>query len=227
MIALPIGSTEQHGPHLALSTDTDIAISLAERLALARGDVVVAPALAYGSSGEHSGFAGTISIGQDALEMLLVEWGRSASETFSRMIFVSAHGGNAAPVRAAGDCLVRESRAIHLWSPSWRGDAHAGRMETSMQLALDPGRVRLERAEPGNVTAMEILLPDLLRGGVRSVSPNGVLGDPVGASASAGEALLCELADDLAVSVAAWLDTLKTLDELESPSSSMRRGVTP
>ena len=60
VLVVPLGSTEQHGPHLPLSTDTVIAVALAERVAAARPDVLVAPALPYGSSGEHSGFAGTL-----------------------------------------------------------------------------------------------------------------------------------------------------------------------
>src|SRR5260370_24228227 len=73
VLAVPVGSTEQHGPHLPLSTDTDVAVALAARLATHLGSVIVAPAVGYGSSGAHSGFAGTISIGQDALELMLRE----------------------------------------------------------------------------------------------------------------------------------------------------------
>jgi len=73
-----------------------------ERLASMRADVLVAPPLAYGSSGEHAGFPGTLSIGQDALELLVVELGRSASETFDHLLLVSAHGGNAAAVALLG-----------------------------------------------------------------------------------------------------------------------------
>ena len=76
VLALPLGSTEQHGPHLPLSTDTDLAVELCRRLAAARPACVVAPPLPYGSSGEHRGFPGTVSIGQAALELLLVEFGR-------------------------------------------------------------------------------------------------------------------------------------------------------
>src|SRR5690606_1146798 len=77
VLAVPLGSTEQHGPHLPLGTDTLVATALAHRLAAARGDVVVAPALAYGSSGEHAGFPGPPSIGQAALEPVAVELVRS------------------------------------------------------------------------------------------------------------------------------------------------------
>ena len=101
LLAIPVGSTEQHGPHLPLSTDTDIAVALTGRLAARRPGVVVAPPVSYGSSGEHAGFAGTLSIGQAAVELVLTELGRSAAETFGHLVFVCAHGGNAAPARQA------------------------------------------------------------------------------------------------------------------------------
>ena len=83
------------------------------RLAAARPTCVVAPPLAYGSSGEHAGFAGTLSIGQDALE--LRRWSSSAArrrETFARLLLVSAHGGNAEPVAARCDRLRAEGRDV-------------------------------------------------------------------------------------------------------------------
>ena len=64
LLAVPLGSCEQHGPHLPLDTDTRIAVALADRLAARHAQVVVAPAVAFGSSGEHAGFPGTLSIGQ-------------------------------------------------------------------------------------------------------------------------------------------------------------------
>ena len=115
VLALPVGSTEQHGPHLPLSTDTDVALALCERLAGARRDVLVAPAVAYGSSGEHAGFPGTLSIGQDALELLLVELVRSATLTFRRVLLVSTHGGDASTVQRAARQLRDESCDVLVW----------------------------------------------------------------------------------------------------------------
>ena len=191
VLVVPVGATEQHGPHLPLSTDTDIAVALAERLAHALGaGAVVAPALAYGSSGEHAGFAGTLSIGREAVEHMLVELGRSASESFARVILVSAHGGNAEPVARAVERLCAEGREVIALSPGFGGDAHAGRTETSVMLALCPERVRLAAAEAGTTAPLADLWPALRERGVRAVSANGVLGDPTGASAEEGRRLL-------------------------------------
>jgi creatinine amidohydrolase len=190
VLLVPLGATEQHGPHLPLTTDTDIAVALAQRLAAALPDtVVVAPAVPYGSSGEHEGFAGTLSIGQAATEHLLVELGRSATRTWPHVMLVCAHGGNAAPVARAIRRLQDEGRDVRAWTPSWQ-DAHAGRWETSVMLALAPERVDIEAAAPGATEPLAELLPALMERGVAAVSPNGVLGDPIGASADAGARLL-------------------------------------
>ena len=86
LLAVPVGATEQHGPHLPLDTDTRIASAIAERVcgrSKASG-LLCAPDLNYGASGEHEGFAGTISIGHEALRGLLVEYGRSACRWAAR-----------------------------------------------------------------------------------------------------------------------------------------------
>ena len=205
MLAVPVGSTEQHGPHLPLSTDSDIAVALCDRLAAARSDVLVAPPVSYGSSGEHAGFPGTLSIGQGALELLLVELGRSATLTFGHLVLVSAHGGNAEPVARAARRLSEESRHVLLFQPRWDGDPHAGQPETSMLLALDPARVQMDRAVPGDTRPLSQTWPQLRTAGVRAVSETGILGDPTGATAKAGRALLDALAADLIRDVSAWL----------------------
>jgi mycofactocin precursor peptide peptidase len=204
VLAVPLGSTEQHGPHLPLSTDTDVAVALCSRLAAVRPDVLVAPPVPYGSSGEHAGFAGTLSIGQAAVELLVLELGRSAAETFAHVVFVSAHGGNAEPVSRAVARLRAESRDVVLFQPTWPGDPHAGREETSMLLALRPSMVRTERGVPGDRRTLTELMPLLRAGGVRAVTPTGVLGDPAGATAAEGAALLDRLAAQLAEMVARW-----------------------
>ncbi len=199
VVLLPLGATEQHGPHLPLDTDTRVAVAVAEAVAdRHRGRVVVAPALAYGASGEHAGFAGTLSLGLAALELVVVELARSMAAPLHALVLVNGHGGNVEALVRAVATLRGEGRRVVLWSPRIPGgDAHAGRTETSLVLALDPALVRVERAQAGDTRPLAELMDRLRAGGVAAVSTNGVLGDPAGASAEEGRALLAQLVDDL------------------------------
>lgn len=198
VLLVPVGSTEQHGPHLPLDTDTRIAVELARRAAAELStQVVMAPALAYGASGEHAGFPGTLSIGTEVLTSVLVEIGRSA-DAFAGVVFVNGHGGNATALRSAVETLVGEGRRVRTWSWSVPGgDAHAGRTETSLLLAIVPSLVREDLAVPGRTEPVAELIEVLRTDGMVGVSPNGVLGDPTGASAAEGEELLDRLTSDL------------------------------
>jgi mycofactocin precursor peptide peptidase len=203
VLAIPLGSLEQHGPHLPLETDTRIACAVAAGLATRCPGVTVAPALAYGASGEHADFPGTLLVGHSVLADLLVELVRSARRSFAGVVFVNAHGGNEAALAAVVRRCTAEGDDVLVWramTPAG-GDAHAGRTETSLLLAIDPGAVRLELAEPGCSEPIASLLPRLRAEGVRPVSSNGVLGDPTGASAEEGRALLDGLVEDLAAAV--------------------------
>jgi creatinine amidohydrolase len=205
VLLVPTGSYEQHGPHLPLDTDTTIASAVARRACRAlRVDrpVLVGPAIAYGASGEHQDFPGTVSIGTDALHQALVELGRSACEWASRVVFVNGHGGNLTALRNAVRLLRAEGRDV-AWVPCGvpHADAHAGYVETSMMLHMAPDDVDLARAVAGNLEPLDRLMPALVAGGVRSVSPTGVLGDPRGASAEAGAALAQSIVDDVVARV--------------------------
>jgi creatinine amidohydrolase len=197
-----MGSVEQHGPHLPLDTDTQIAVAVASGAAAARKGVVVAPAIAFGSSGEHAGFAGTLSVGTGALCEVLVELGRDATRDWDALLFVNAHGGNGSPVSRAVERLRAEGRRCAAFPVSVAsGDAHAGATETALLLHLDPNAVRLDALEPGETQPVQELMDRLRCGGVRSVSPNGVLGDPRGATAAQGRRLLDELIAGCAAAV--------------------------
>jgi mycofactocin precursor peptide peptidase len=198
-LLVPLGSVEQHGPHLPLDTDTRIAVAVATRAATAAGaDTMVAPALAYGASGEHEGFPGTISIGSTALSTVLIELVRSATRTFPRLVLVSGHGGNLDGVRTALQALHAESRTVVACFPAVPGgDAHAGRTETSLLLAIAPDVVRGPPWIIGATEPLAGLMPRLRSEGVAGVSPNGVLGNPAGASAAEGERLLDRLVEHL------------------------------
>ena len=202
VLALPLGSLEQHGPHLPLDTDTRIAVALATGLAARCAGVTVAPALSYGASGEHAGFPGTLLVGHAVLADLVVELVRSARRSFAGVVLVSAHGGNEEALAAVERRSAAEGDDVLVWRAVPAGaDAHAGRTETSLLLALDPSAVRLELAEPGCTEPLGTLLPRLRAEGVRPVSSNGVLGDPTGASAEEGLELLDALVSDLAARV--------------------------
>jgi mycofactocin precursor peptide peptidase len=206
VLAVALGAVEQHGPHLPLGTDTRLAAEVVARLARLRDGVVVAPAIPYGASGEHQAFPGTVSIGTEATALLLLELGRSASCTFPHLLIVNGHGGNAEAVALAVQRLQAEGRSVLAWHVGAHGaDAHAGRTETSMMLAVEPGDVALAAAEAGNTAPIAELLPAIRGASVREVSPNGVLGDPAGASAEEGEALLDGMAADLLEAVRRWL----------------------
>ncbi|TFV70291.1 mycofactocin biosynthesis peptidyl-dipeptidase MftE [Blastococcus sp. CT_GayMR19] len=215
LVLVPVGSTEQHGPHLPLDTDSAIADAVAHRcaesLARHRADepVLVAPVVTYGASGEHQAFRGTCSIGTEALRMVTVELVRSIRTWAERVVLVNGHGGNVPALRAAVSQLRAEGHAVAWASCATRdtggqGDAHAGFSETSLMLHLRPRAVRLERAEPGNTTPIERLLPRLVADGVAAVSVNGVLGDPTGASAAEGARLFAQMAADVTRSIESW-----------------------
>ena len=204
ILAVPIGSCEQHGPHLPLDTDTRIAVAIASRIAAADPRIVVTPALAITASGEHRGFPGTLSIGTAVFEHVLIELVRSADWS-AGVLLVNGHGGNASAVRQAVAALAGEGRDVLSWWPRIPdGDAHAGRTETSLMLAIDAGVVRLDAARAGNTAPVADLLRALRTGGVAAVSPNGVLGDPAGATADEGAALIDRLVADALERVRTW-----------------------
>jgi creatinine amidohydrolase len=205
-IMVPLGSTEQHGPHLPLDTDTRIATAVA-RGARARLEQAwsVAPAIAYGASGEHQDFAGTISIGTEVLTMLLVEYGRSAACWTPRLLFVNGHGGNVSALNSAVGRLRAEGRDAG-WCPcvAAGGDAHAGHTETSVLLHISPTDVLTDRWLTGNLAPLPDLLPSMRRGGVAAVSRVGVLGDPTTATAAEGKRIFAEMVDECVRRVARW-----------------------
>lgn len=202
-LLVPVGSLEQHGPHLPLNTDTLIAEAVATGAAelLDREEIRtwVAPPLAFGSSGEHQSFPGTVSIGTEALTTVLIELVRSARTWADRVVFVNAHGGNVQALTRAVTQLRREGHEVE-WLPcrTEEVDLHAGRTETSLLLHLRPDAVRPDRAAAGDTRPLEEILPMLIAGGVAAVSANGVLGDPSGASAQEGATMLRAMVEEIA-----------------------------
>lgn len=205
ILIVPLGATEQHGPHLPLNTDTTLAIAWAEAVTRLVPGSIIAPAIPYGSSGEHQMFSGTLSIGQEALRLVIVELVRSARHTFARVVLLSGHGGNFEPLDAAVAQLKAEGHDVVHFFPAWPPltsddgtaipiDAHAGFTETSLMLHLRTDAVRLDLLAAGTTAPVSELMAEMSRHGVAAVSSSGVLGDPTEADADVGKRLLSSLA---------------------------------
>lgn len=210
LLIVPVGSWEQHGPHLPFDTDTRIACELSRRLfEVATGwpgiEPTLGPALTVTASGEHAGFLGTLSIGTDTTATVIVELMRSATWA-DLLVFVNGHGGNHDAVVMATDVAHREGRRILFWSPPADDpcDTHAGRLETSVMMSIAPETIRYDRLEIGNCEPITVLLPRLRRDGIAAVSPNGILGDPRNADAAFGHELLDSWTTALVRSVDSW-----------------------
>jgi creatinine amidohydrolase len=196
-------STEQHGPHLPEATDALLGEAYAGGLAARLGDALVAPIIRPACSEHHMAFPGSLTISERLLMDLIDEYLASLRRHgFERFVVMSSHGGNY-PVlarwdreRPAADTVVISDfnvfdagfQAIRRFGRTDTAGPHAEVLETSMMLHLHPDLVHMDRAAPGFTG--ESTLDDVLTRGMRAITPNGVLGDPVGATAEMGAAVL-------------------------------------
>ena len=219
-VILPLGATEQHGPHLPLGTDTYRAAALAERVAGRLGPgFLVAPALPFGCSDEHAGFPGLLGLEAETLARVVLDVARRLTGWgVRRLVLLSAHGGNREALglalallrRELPDLEVRANGDLENIAPVLlelaRRDGisantlglHAGEGETSEMLHLRPDLVRPEASAPGFTGDMEAVMGELRRSGLRAVTQAGVLGDPTRAEAGRGARYLDAVTDDLA-----------------------------
>ena len=162
LLVVPVGSTEQHGPHLATGTDALLVSAVAERAARAATrppTILVAPTLAYGASDHHLPFGATLSLHVSTFGRVLADLLASAARAGCRRVFVlNGHGGNSsgceiAVAEAARDHGIVAATALFssLVDPAVVDgpvSGHAGSFETSLVLALEPERVRPDLAAP-------------------------------------------------------------------------------
>jgi creatinine amidohydrolase len=209
LAVLPVGSTEQHGPHAPLGTDVLTAEAVARAGADAYEDeVVVAPAVPVGVAEEHRQFAGTLWVGEDTFRDYVRETVASlAHHGWDRVVVVNGHGGNVDALREVCGQITRHDDAYAV--PFTWFDAvdahdmgHGGPVETSLLWHTDPDSVdesRLEAAaEDGADGWGEWVEGVNLTYDTVEFSENGVVGDPREASAERGDALLDEASDALA-----------------------------
>lgn len=202
IVLLALGSWEQHGAHLPFDTDTVIIEAVVDAAIRSvdpeNTQFSVVPTIGVTASDEHNGFAGSLSIGTNALSDAVVSIARSAS--WARGIcIVNGHGGNSDALKLVHSALEYENIRHSIWSlPYYEGaDMHAGHTETSLMLHLAPGTVRMDLAEVGAIGDSEILIERMRAGGIKEVSSNGVVGDPTNATAAHGATMLSFYADHL------------------------------
>jgi creatinine amidohydrolase len=217
-VIIPVGSTEQHGSHLPLSTDSIHTVAVLERVA-ERLPALVAPLMPVGQADHHMAFPGTMTVRHETLHAVLRDWCDSLfKHGFRHVLVYSGHGGNAVPLaRIIADLVGEEPCRSIIGCTEWRvyDDAlfpvaealgvrieeagwHAGELEASMILALDEQLVHMDRAAPGFLGNLDDVREQLMSAGIQAVTPSGVLGDPRGATRAHGERYLDALSDSVA-----------------------------
>lgn len=199
---LPVGSHEQHGPHLPLATDTVVAATLARAVA-AEYPVRVLPPVTISCSHEHAAWAGTVSISATTLAAVVRDVAASVRrDGVTSLVLVNAHGGNyvlgnvvqeasLGPLPMAlfpGEADWVAAREAAGLETSIVADMHAGELETSILLHAHPHLVR-----PPLRDWLAEDRPHLLSRGLAAYTESGVVGRPSLASAAKGSALLASL----------------------------------
>src|SRR5436190_11751769 len=228
VVVFPLGSFEQHGHHLPLTTDTDIVTAIARRLEQKRPkQILCLPTLWPGHSTHHLFFPGTLSVRQMPYIQLVIELCRSIVNFGARKIFLlNGHGGNDVPIRASLRELKSDFPKVQFvfasyWSLASKsiaqtresgpgGLGHACEMETSIMLHLHPKRVKLPLArrdgpkhtDPYRKADMQYGRPVYFVNEFHEVTKTGTIGHPESASAAKGKKFL----DGIVSEVLAFVD---------------------
>ena len=233
MALLPVGSLEQHGPHLPLDVDAYDADRLCRDVARAcrQPRPLVLPLLPYGVSYHHDDFAGTVSVSPESLSRMVYEIGVSVSrQGVLKLVIINGHGGNEPALNFAAQMINRDTGIFTCVDTGETSDtevdgiaetpndAHAGEIETSTTLAFRPELVRMHRARRAVPRFSSEYLDFSSSKGVRwyartaAMSDSGVLGDPTRASPDKGRRIW----EIMVRNLVALVEDLKglTLDEI-------------
>jgi creatinine amidohydrolase len=217
-VVVPCGAVEQHGPHLPLFVDAEHGTRLGEEVARRLGNALVAPTIRVGCSEHHLAFPGSLTLKEETFVAVCRDYCTSlAHHGFRYICLLPTHGGNFAPIDRAlsdlndavgPDCHVAAFTdllgTVRVWKQvvdeecglGDRVGGHADIAETSIMLCLHPDLVREDLAEAGFVAELSQDTVDrIISEGMKSVTPNGVLGDARGMSAPIGEKCIEVLAD--------------------------------
>jgi creatinine amidohydrolase/Fe(II)-dependent formamide hydrolase-like protein len=205
---LPVGSIEQHGPHLPLDTDAFDAEYLARKVAevCSHPKPLVLPLVPYGVSYHHEDYKGTISISNDTLSHMVYEIGIAVARNgVKKLLIINGHGGNSPALNDAAQRINQQTRifvGVDTGETSdvdvealatTTNDVHAGEIETSTALAVRPHLVRMEHARREIPRFSSRYLEFSSKRGVSwhahtsKLSSDGVMGDPTKATAEKGE----------------------------------------
>ncbi len=212
---LPVGAIEQHGPHLCTSYDSLIATRIAEDLAILHKFWCL-PCFQYGTSEHHLGFFGTISLREETILALLADICRSlAKSQITKLILINGHGGNTIWMKKIdhkfntfGISIIHDSHAPILFkairestekmsseidNAEGRMGLHAGLFESSLALFTHPQSIKMNRAAPGTLPGngkdhwLDQDIKTIMSEGLSKHSPNGIIGDPIGANPTFGK----------------------------------------
>ena len=220
IVLIPLGSTEQHGPHLPVGCDNLMATWMAEQVAASLSQkgipCVVTPSIAVANSRHHMSFAGTISLSVEHYMAVLADYCRCvAAHGFHKIAIINGHGGNDAPTQAALVGINEELGFPVYYAPYYKGDLtvqpetletqtgmnHACEGETSLALALDESLVdpmyKTLKGNPGYPLEAENkhILTTFHR--MESHTENGIMGNSYAATKEKGEIMVRRFVDDL------------------------------
>ena len=201
---LPVGSFEQHGAHLPLATDTIVACAIARAVA-DDYQLMLLPPVTISCSHEHASWPGTVSISATTLYAVVTDVAASLHTAgIDRLVLVNGHGGNHVLANVVQQASVAgPAMALfpgrHDWhrarteaglATSSHDDMHAGELETSLLLHLDPQLVKAGYATADHEAPHR---PHLLSLGMGGYTSSGVIGKPSAATAAKGQAILASL----------------------------------